>query len=153
MAATKSRNRGRGSRRRRGKSRPPPLFSSDLPTRRKFEIPSDLSDKRFPTSKLGKPVEDRELATAVFGAGAAALAASGLGPQILNKKGKFIPAVLKQLIILDEVLNPGVDYALKRKGYSTLFGRETGYDYTITPVNKEFQKNKFYLKVQKDLAC
>jgi hypothetical protein len=35
VAATNSRNRGRGCRRRRGKSRPPPLFSSDLPTRRK----------------------------------------------------------------------------------------------------------------------
>ena len=47
---------------------------------------SDLSDKRFPTSKLGKPVEDRELANAVFGAGLCGAAALNALALVLRKK-------------------------------------------------------------------
>lgn len=89
------------------------------------------------------------LGAATFGSFAVALLASGSGMHYLNKKKLILPAAAKELMLMDEVLNPGLSLHLEDYTSQVLFGRKVGYKYDFLPETKMKLFQAFVLHLKK----
>jgi hypothetical protein len=92
--------------------------------------------------------------------GAAVLGGLALGTggttfvsQLLNKKGKIIPAGLKEYTLIHEAIFPGKGFHLKQKSNSWIMGRRTQINYLVSSEDKTEILEKFTDSLQADVYC
>jgi hypothetical protein len=83
------------------------------------------------------------LGAITFGAFAVTLVSANQGKNLLNNRGILLPDAVKELMLIDEVLNPGKTYFLDADTNHVLFGTTVGAHYEIMPETKRQLMEKF----------
>lgn len=84
------------------------------------------------------------LGAMTFGSFALAVLGTGQGMHWMNKKKFLLPHEIKELMLIDESLNPNLPLHIKKSDPNViLFGRHVGYDLTFTAESKKVLLEKF----------